>query len=193
MKCLVVIAHPLEDSLCKHLAKETISHMESKGYDVSIKDLYNEEFNPVLQKDERQSYYANEFDQSKLQDDIKQLKQTESLVLVFPTWWFSFPAILKGWFDRVWAPSHAYAHADDLGAIRPLLTNLKEVNVVTTLGAAWWVDAIILRKPVEKVIKYALVGACAPKAKFKMLSLYRSESLTDKKINKFITKIKSNF
>ncbi len=189
MNCLVVLAHPLEDSLCSHLSKETIKHLKSKGYTITVKDLYKENFNPVLTKDERASYY-NEFDTSLLEDDIKQLKEAESLVLIFPTWWFSFPAILKGWFDRVWAPGYAYNHASDLGAITPRLENLKEVKVITTLGAPWWVDVFVLRKPVKKVLKFALLGACAKNPTFTMLSLYKSENLTELKVEKFVDYIK---
>lgn len=191
MNCLVVIAHPLENSLCKYLAKKTIAHLEAKGYKVTVKDLYSEGFDPVLTKDERKSYYQNSFDKTKLQSDIAQLKEVESLVLIFPTWWFSFPAILKGWFDRVWAPGHAYEHASDFGPIKQCLENLKEMKVITTLGSPWWIDFFILRKPVKKVLKIALLGACAKNCDFKMLSLYRSESLTESKIKKFVNKIEA--
>ena len=153
MNCLVVLAHPLENSLCKYLAKKTIAHLESKGYQVTVKDLYSEGFNPVLTKDERESYYQSNFDNTMVQSDISQLKEAESLVLIFPTWWFSFPAILKGWFDRVWAPGYAYEHASDFGPIKQCLENLKEMKVITTLGSPWWVDFFILRKPVKKVLK----------------------------------------
>jgi len=193
LKCLVVVSHPLENSLCHYLTKETVSHMRSKGYEVSIKDLYKEDFNPVLTKAERASYYEKQFDSSELKADIDQLRETESLVLIFPTWWFSLPAILKGWFDRVWAPGYAYNHATDLGAITPCLENLKEVYVITTLGAPWWVDFFILRKPVKKVLKIALLGACTKNCRFKMLSLYKSENLTESAIAQFVTKIKNTF
>jgi len=193
MHCLVVIAHPLENSLCQHLAEKTINHLKNKGYTVTVKDLYAEGFNPVLTKPERQSYYQNQFDDAQVKADIEQLKQTESLVLIFPTWWFSFPAILKGWFDRVWAPGHAYEHASDYGPIKKCLTNLKEMKVITTLGSPWWVDNLVLMKPVKKVLGIALLGACATKCKFKMLSLYKCEQLTDKKIAKFVSKIEANF
>ncbi|WP_324172856.1 NAD(P)H-dependent oxidoreductase [Sulfurimonas sp.] len=193
MKCLVVLAHALNNSLSCHLAEETIKHMENKGYHVIIKDLYKENFNPVLTKEERNSYYEKQFDLSKLKDDIIQLQEAQSLVLIFPTWWFSFPAILKGWFDRVWAPGYAYNHASDLGAITPCLLNLKEVKVVTTLGAPWWVDFFVLRKPVNKVLKFALLGTCTKNCKFQMLSLYNSESLTKEKVSNFIKKIKATF
>ena len=193
MKALVVIAHPLKDSLCQHLAAKTIEHLTSKGYEVTVKDLYQESFTPALSIDERQSYLENKFDDSQLQQDITQLKDTESLYLIFPTWWFSFPAILKGWIDRVWAPGHAYDHASDYGPIKPKLDNLKEMRVVTTLGSPWWVDLFILRQPVKKVLKIALLGACAKSCNFKMLSLYSSESLNEAKVQKFVKKIQRRF
>lgn len=193
MKCLVVLAHPLENSLCHYLSEETVNHLESKGYEVSVKDLYQERFNPILTKTERASYYKSQFDVSQLKDDIDQLVETEALVLIFPTWWFGFPAVLKGWFDRVWAPGYAYNHAPDLGTITPCLDKLKEVKVITTLGSPWWIDFFVLRKPVKRVLKLALLGACTKNCKFKMLSLYNSEKLTKVKVENFVRKIKSNF
>ncbi|MBE0368601.1 NAD(P)H-dependent oxidoreductase [Pseudoalteromonas sp. MMG013] len=193
MKCLVVLAHPLDNSLCQHLADKTISHLKSKGYTVTVKDLYAEHFDPVLSKEERASYYQSTFDTQQLTTDIAQLTEAQSLVLIFPTWWFGFPAILKGWFDRVWAPGYAYEHASDFGPIKQCLTNLKEMKVVTTLGSPWWVDTFILRTPVKKVLKLALLGACASNCKFQMLSLYKSEQLSQQKIDKFIMKIRSKF
>ncbi len=193
MKCLVVISHPLKESLCHHLASETITHLESKGYEIEVLDLYQSQFSPALTQPERASYYQPDFDQTDLSGHIEQLKRAESLVLIFPTWWFGFPAILKGWFDRVWAPGHAYNHASNLGPITPCLENLKEVKVVTTLGSPWWVDRFVLWQPVKRVLKIALLGACAKNYRFKMLSLYKSEALTDAKISGFIKKIKANF
>ncbi len=193
MNCLVVLAHPLDNSLCHFLAEKTISHLQAKGYQVSVKNLYQEGFNPVLSAAERASYYEGQFDGHQIAADIEQLKQAESLVLIFPTWWFGFPAILKGWFDRVWAPGHAYEHASDYGPIKQCLNNLKEMKVVTTLGSPWWVDAFILRRPVKKILKIALLGACATRCKFQMLSLYESEKLSRAKVDKFVAKIESKF
>jgi hypothetical protein len=67
------------------------------------------------------------------------------------------------------------------------------MKVLTTLGSPWWVDFFVLRKPVKKVLKIALLGACAKNCRFKMLSLYKSESLTRPKIERFIKKMKANF
>ncbi|MGF1736338.1 NAD(P)H-dependent oxidoreductase [Photobacterium satsumensis] len=193
MKCLVVVAHPVEDSLCHYLCAQTIEHLKSKGYTINVIDLYRREFQPALTTQERRSYYGSAFDSSMVEEDIALLVEAESLVLVFPTWWFGFPAILKGWFDRVWAPGHAYDHDKSLGAIKPRLTNLKEVKVVTTLGSPWWVDTFVLWRPVKRVLKIALLGACAPKCHFKYLSLYKSESVSNQKVQLFVKKIKANF
>ncbi|PCF93879.1 NAD(P)H-dependent oxidoreductase [Vreelandella nigrificans] len=193
MKCLVVVAHPLEDSLCHYLAAQTIEHLTSKGYQITLLDLYKNSFEPALTRQERKSYYQANFYDACLEKEIEQLKQAESLVLVFPTWWFGFPAILKGWFDRVWAPGHAYNHASDLGAIAPRLDNLKEVKVITTLGSPWWVDKFVLRQPVKRVLRIALLGACTKRCKFEMVSLYKSEDASASRVESFIRKIKTKF
>lgn len=193
MNCLIVTAHPLKECLCAHLTRQTVAHLETRGYTVTVKDLYKERFDPVLTRDERASYYRRRYDRSLVEKEIEQLEHTESLVLIFPTWWFGFPAILKGWFDRVWAPDVAFRHDRDLKAIVPCLDNLKELKVITTLGSPWWVDFFALRQPVKKVLKTALLGACAKRCSFKMLSLYKSEKLTKEKVQRFVEKIRAAF
>jgi putative NADPH-quinone reductase len=120
---------------------------------------------------------------------MDRLLSAEALVLCFPTWWFSFPAILKGWFDRVWAPGIAYDHATDLGPIKPRLHKLQKVLVITSLGAPWWVDWLVMRQPVKRVLKTAILGTCAPNCRFEMLSIYKSERLSDARVKQFSMKI----
>lgn len=188
MKCLVVIAHPLADSLCNSLATKAIEHLGKNGHEVVEQNLYAEEFSPALTAHERRSYY-NKFDTYNLGESILRLQEAEALVLVFPTWWFGFPAILKGWFDRVWAPGFAFENSYDLSAITPKLDKLQNVLVITTLGSPWWVDRFVMFRPVKRIVKYALLGACAKNAKLDFLSLYNSEKLTPNRVGKFIDKI----
>jgi NAD(P)H dehydrogenase (quinone) len=189
MKCLVVTAHPLSKSLCKLLTEHVVSKLTSMKHKVVIKDLYAEKFEPVLTVTERESYYSGFYDSSNISDEVKKLQEAEAIVLLFPTWWFSFPAILKGWFDRVWGPGIAYDHANNLGQIKPRLYNLRKVLVVTTLGAPWWLDRLIMWQPVKRIVKVALLGACAKKSTLKYLSLYNSEKLNQESIAKFQHKI----
>jgi hypothetical protein len=59
------------------------------------------------------------------------------------------------------------------------------VLAVTTLGSPWWVDWFILRRPVRRVLKTALLGTCAPACRFEMLSLYKSEKLAPERVRAF--------
>ncbi len=189
MKCLIVTTHPLNDSLCKLLGKHVENELTQIGHEVTIEDLYAENFEPALTALERKSYYAESYDSSNIAEQVSRLQDAEALVLLFPTWWFGFPAMLKGWFDRVWGPGIAYDHASDFGPIKPRLDNLRKVLVVTTLGAPWWVDRLVMWQPVKRIMKLALLGACTKKSKLQFLSLYNSEKLNEKRISAFKNKI----
>lgn len=189
MKCLVVVAHPLNDSLCHALAHSATKALTVAGHDVQIEDLYQSGFVPALTFSERQSYYSSTFDSAAIQSQVARLLSAEALVLVFPTWWFGFPAILKGWFDRVWAPGVAYDHATDLGPIKPRLHHLRNALAVTSLGSPWWVDRLVLWQPVKRALKTALLGTCAPTCRFEMLSLYKAEHLAPSDVRSFCLRI----
>lgn len=189
MKCLIVISHPLENSLCNLLGEHVENTLSQMGHEISIEDLYADNFSPVLTVPERESYYSQHYDSSKITEQVNRLQNTEALVLLFPTWWFSFPAMLKGWFDRIWGPGIAYDHASGFGPIQPRLDNLRNVLVITTLGSPWWVDRIIMRRPVKRVIKRALLGACARNSKLQFLSLYNCEHINEQNIATFKNKI----
>jgi putative NADPH-quinone reductase len=184
-----VVAHPLRDSLCHVLAAQAVEALKIAGHQVEFKDLCAHAFSPALTIAERQSYYGERYDTAAVQSEIDHLVSAEGLVLCFPTWWFGFPAVLKGWFDRVWAPGVAYDHASDLGAIKPRLQSLKEVLAVTSLGAPWWVDRLVMRQPVKRVLKTAILGACAPACKFEMLSLHKAERLGPAQVERFSAKV----
>ncbi len=182
MQALVVLAHPLGDSLCAHLAREAIDALRARGAMVDVLDLYAEDFQPALTAAERRLHYATPEPGPEIVALQQRLANADTLVLVFPTWWFSMPAILKGWFDRVWAPKFAFEHGTP---IRPLLTGLKSCLVVTTLGSPWWIDRIVMRQPVKRVLKLGLVFACAPQAKFHMLSFHAAETADKRQVERF--------
>ena len=189
MKTLIVIAHPLPDSLCQALAQVAIKSLTAAGHEVMVENLYDAGFSPILTEAERQSYYRLPFDASAIAGQVERLLATEALVLVFPTWWFGFPAMLKGWFDRVWGPGVAYDHASDLGPIRPRLLNLRHALAITSLGSPWWVDRLLLWQPVRRILKIALLGTCAPACRFEMLSLYQAEKLDSAQVRRFSSRI----
>jgi NAD(P)H dehydrogenase (quinone) len=92
-------------------------------------------------------------------------------VLVFPQWWFGFPAILKGFFDRVFAPGVAFEHSES-GGILPRATNIRLIYALTTTGSPWWVARLAMGDPVRRILKRVIVPMCAKRARLRMLSLH---------------------
>ena len=191
MNCLLVTAHPLQSSLNARLADHAEARLTAAGHRVIREDLYRSGFSAALTGAERQSYSAPAYDDSATATEIARLRAAEALVLCFPTWWFGFPAQLKGWFDRVWAPGVAYDHAAEGGLIQPRLTGLHHVLAVTTLGAPWWVDRLVMRQPVARVLRSGILRPCAPQARFRMLSLHQAEALKAGRLARFEAQIAS--
>lgn len=189
MNCLLVTAHPLQGSLNARLADRAEATLTGAGHKVIREDLYRSGFSAALTGAERQSYYAPAYDDSGTAAEIARLRAAEALLLCFPTWWFGFPAQLKGWFDRVWAPGVAYDHAESGGLIRPRLTGLRHVLAVTTLGSPWWVDRLVMRQPVARVLRTGILRPCAPQARFRMLSLYRAEAMEAGRLARFEARV----
>ena len=188
--CLVVSCHPLADSLCNHLARRVLQGLADTDLEIEHLDLYESGFTAPLTAAERQGYHAGTFDASALSREIVSLRRAEVLILVFPTWWFGMPALLKGWFDRVWAPGVAFNQPDEVGGrITPQLHGLKQCLVITTLGSPWWVDRLVVRRPLRRILKRVLIGACAPAARFEMLSVYSAEALDRRRLDRFLHKI----
>jgi putative NADPH-quinone reductase len=170
------------------MSARVVDRLHLARHDVVLEDLYAEGFDAAMLPAERASYYQGTFWMQSVASQVERLHSAEAIVLVFPTWWFGFPAILKGWFDRVWAPGVAYDHSTGYGPIRPRLHHLREMLVLTSLGAPWWVDRIVMRQPLKRILKTAIVGTCAPKCRFRMLSLYKSEFLTPARVDQFWAK-----
>ena len=181
-RCLLLTAHPLAESLNGHLAAQVEALARAQGWQVTRRDL-NDGFDPVMSREERAGYYAAP--PATLQSEKQELAQAQVLILVFPTWWSGFPAVLKGWFDRVWTPGVAYDHAPDLGAMHPRLLGLQEVLAVTTMGSPRWIDWLVLRQPLRRILRLGIVRPCAPKARVRWCALYGAEAAKPAQVTRF--------
>jgi len=124
MRVLVVYAHPLSDSFAAALRDTVVQRLRAGGHDVDHCDLYAEGFDPVLTPAERRAYNTASPDLSAVDPHVARLRAAEALVLSFPIWWYGMPAILKGWFDRVWATGVAFTLPERGGAtVRPCITS----------------------------------------------------------------------
>jgi len=100
---------------------------------------------------------------------------------VFPQWWFNFPAILKGFFDRVFAPGVAFENDPDGGRIQPRLGNIHLFWAFTTTGSPWWVVNLYMGNPVRRLLKRGIAAFCAKGLDFKMVNLYDMDRIDDAK------------
>lgn len=118
MKALIVLAHQkAEGSFCGALAQVAKETLTAAGYEVTLKDLYAEHFDPILTADELAE--PMETLSGPIRADIQQVLDADFYVVVHPNWWGMPPAILKGWIDRAIRQGFCYAFTAE-GVIRKL-------------------------------------------------------------------------
>jgi putative NADPH-quinone reductase len=146
MRALVIVAHPSPESFVSFLGSEVVAELQNSGHEIRHHDLWAEKFNPVFTAYERLNHVGDVEEKLKnlpgLRQHVEDLQWCDALVLVYPTWWSGQPAILKGWFDRVLMNGVAWVLPDGAARIRPLLTNVRRLVVVTTHGSSKFVNAL---------------------------------------------------
>jgi NAD(P)H dehydrogenase (quinone) len=193
VRVLVIYAHPLADSFAAALHQTIVAGLQRSGHEVDDRDLYAEGFEPVLSAAERRAYNTPSPDLTGVADHVARLRAAEALVLCFPTWWYGMPAILKGYFDRVWAQGVAFRLPEGGGAIRPALTNIKKITVVTTYGAPWWLIRLVLRDPVRAVILGGLARLCGRGVRTRFLALYNIDGASRARCAAFLARVERAF
>ncbi len=131
MNILIVYAHPHAESFNHALLETTCEALTTAGHEVRVKDLYAEGFDPVLKAADLDPAVSEPAEDVRCEQAA--VSWAEALVFIYPLWWFDRPAILKGWFDRVFTPGFAfeYSEAGEVG----LLPHKKAWVIVTTGGA----------------------------------------------------------
>jgi putative NADPH-quinone reductase len=107
MRVLLIYAHPLSDSYAATLRDTVMAALRAGSHTVDLCDLYQEGFDPVVSAQERRDYKNTSENTRAVSRHVDRLRQAEGVILVFPSWWYGMPAILKGYFDRVWVPGVA--------------------------------------------------------------------------------------
>ena len=153
MRVLVVYCHPDPESYGAALHRTVLQTLDEAGHEVDDCDLYGEAFDPVLSRSERVGYHRIGDNTAPVAVHVQRLRAAEALVLVFPVWNFGMPAMLKGYFDRVFLPGVSFEMVE--GKTRGNLTNIKKVAVVTTYGATR-LKALLLGDPPRKFCKRSL-------------------------------------
>jgi NAD(P)H dehydrogenase (quinone) len=184
-RALVVFAHPCEESFSAALHRTVLDRLTARGWEVDNCDLNAEGFNPVLSSEERRGYHETTTNTSPVQPYVDRLLKAEALVLVFPVWNFGFPAILKGFFDRVFLPGVSFRLED--GLVKPNLTHIRKLAAVTTYGGTR-TRAFLAGDPPRHVVKRAVWHVCRPD-RMRYLALYDMNRATDAQRAAFQTRV----
>ena len=185
-RALVLFAHPCPESYCAALHSEVVGTLHRRGWDVDDCDLNAEGFQPILTETERRGYHDVPGNTAPVQRYVDRLRTAEALVLVFPVWNFGYPAILKGFLDRVFLPDVSFRL--EHGKVRPNLTQIRRLAAVTTYGGTR-LRARLVGDPPRKCVTRAIWHVCRPR-KMRYLALYDMNRATDTARGAFLARVR---
>lgn len=109
LRTLLVLAHARRSSLTRQVADAFVAAAEAKGHEFEWADLAAEGFDPVLREaDEPDWDDGDKVYSAAVQAEMRRVERNEATVMIFPVYWWSMPALMKGWIDRVWNNGWAY-------------------------------------------------------------------------------------
>jgi NAD(P)H dehydrogenase (quinone) len=108
MQHLIVVSHPLEDSITMKLARTYAQELQRLGHRQQIHDLYRMDFNPVMNAQELEPLSIGRAAPADLAQAQADVRAADALTMIYPLWWATMPAMMKGYIDRVFARGFAY-------------------------------------------------------------------------------------
>ncbi|MBI9054695.1 MAG: NAD(P)H-dependent oxidoreductase [Bacteroidales bacterium] len=107
MNQLIIIAHPRKDSFNYTIKNTLIKEFEDRGDKVKVRDLYKIKFRPILDFEELK-YNKDGKTCPDIAVEQNYIEWANELTVIYPLWWNAFPAILKGYIDRVFTNGFAF-------------------------------------------------------------------------------------
>jgi NAD(P)H dehydrogenase (quinone) len=193
MRVLVIYCHPTETSFASVLHRTVLQALRSRGHEVTDLDLYGEGFRPAMSREERQEYEDPARYHETVAKYASQLAQAEAIVAVYPTWWYGLPAMLKGYFDRVWAPGIAFDIGADGVFETDLLSHIRKLGVVTTYGSPWWLIRLYMGDPERKLWGRAIRKLCGKGCTLDWHVHYSMDTTTPERLEGFRKKTERAF
>lgn len=132
MKVLIVFTHPSANSFNHALLDNIVEGLSQANHEIRIKDLYKDNFDPILTSAELTELHTNTIP-SRILKEQEQLLWADSLIFIYPLWWFDRPAMLKGWFDIVLTNGLAFEYSDE--GVKGLLHHKKALVIITAGGS----------------------------------------------------------
>jgi NAD(P)H dehydrogenase (quinone) len=155
---LILNGHPDKSSLCNELANRYKIGAEKSGAKVKLVNLRELEFSPILKHG-----YQKE---TELEPDLvnvqKEINKADHLVFVYPNWWGTYPALLKGFIDRVFLPGFAFKYQEKSPFPEKLLKG-KSARLIVTMDTPTWYYSLVYKKPGHNSMKKSILNFCGVK------------------------------
>jgi len=158
MNILLINGHPDRESFCSALSQAYKQGAQGAGAEVREINVGALKFSPNLAHGYRK-ITALEEDLLHAQDSIK---WAEHLVFVYPTWWGTMPALLKGFIDRTFLPGFAFKYRDNSPWWDRLLTG-RSARMIVTMDAPVWFFRLVYGKPGHNAMKKMVLEFCGIK------------------------------
>jgi len=178
---LIIYAHPNKNGHSGKILEQIIEKLKEKKEEYEILDLYKIKYDPVLKHNEH--YTSGNYNISSGNEDVQiKIKQHDKLIFIYPTWWNSPPAILKGFIDRIFTPRFAFVYE---GKLPKGLLKDKKALVFTSTGAPRLLTRFYYKDGSIKFLTRDVLKFCGIQAKSFVID--RAIKLNDKQVCK-ITK-----
>jgi NAD(P)H dehydrogenase (quinone) len=188
MRVLVLYAHPLETSFGAALHQAVVDALRAAGHEVDDCDLYAENFIACLSREERIAYQDEGANRATVDPWVRRLLAAEGLVVVHPVWNFGYPAILKGFFDRVFLPGVSFKLVNRKA--RPCLHNIRKCAFVCTYGGTRF-RAWLMGDPPRKMAKRHMRVTIRPFSPVKYLAHYDMNRSTPESRGRFLARVQA--
>jgi NAD(P)H dehydrogenase (quinone) len=162
MKILVVLGHPRKGSFNHAIAEHAAASLKECRHTIFFHDLYQEKFDPVLSREEIDSFGASD---TLTKRHCQELMEADGIIIVHPNWWGQPPAILKGWIDKVLRAKVAYRFDQgDKGEGKPRgLLKAKKALVYNTSDTPHEREKGFFGDPLETLWKTCIFDFCGIK------------------------------
>ena len=189
MNVFVVYCHPSKNSFTCKIKESFIKGLQDAGHTYEIPDLYDMGFNPVMSEAEylREGFYRED---AAISEDIlseqKKIDRADMIAFIYPDFWTASPAMLEGWFQRVWTYGYAYGN-------EPKMKPLEKALFLMTMGGSLKDE---IRKTQLEAIKTVMIGdrirnrakSCEMYAFDEMTRGYGNGETREKRIEEFTKK-----
>lgn len=191
MRALIIYCHPDPNSFTAAVLEVIKEKLTDVSAQFRIEDLYDQGFDPILSQQHLADYLDTDINAIPVQKYIDNLDWCDTLIFVYPTWWYGLPAILKGWLDRTMLPGSAF-HLPKPGekVIKPGFGHITRIAVFTTCGASWFWTQFI-GAPGKRTLLRGVRFICARRIKTAFAAHYSMDSSTPESRAKHLEKVKS--